>query len=124
MTKQQIKQEIREYLVEQYNYRLQTFEHHFGDNTNITRTTKVFSYKKYLKQLAPLFDAVKTTLEYANTKWAKYNDGSPVYIDEKGHHHMFDCDECTEWSTFTEWEVDVDKWLDQKVEEVYNELYS
>lgn len=71
MTKQQIKQEIREYFVEKYNYRLQTFEHHFGDNTNVTRTTKVFSYKKYLKRLVALNKDIDTTLEYANTKWAK-----------------------------------------------------
>lgn len=54
----------------------------------------------------------------------KNNDGSPIYIDENGRHNMFDDDVCTEWHTIPEWEVDVDKWLDQKVEEVYNELYN
>lgn len=54
----------------------------------------------------------------------KNNDGSPIYIDEYGQHNMFDDDACTEWHTIPAWEVDVDKWLDQKVEEVYNELYN
>ena len=124
MTKRQIKQEIRKYFVERYNYCLRVFEYHFGDDTNITRTTKVFSYKKYLKRLVALNKDIDTTLEYANTKWAKDNDGSPIYIDEYGQHHMFDVDACTEWYTIPEWEIEVDKWLDQKVEEVYNELYN
>lgn len=120
MTKQQ---QIRAYFVEQYNYYLREFEYYFsGDDANITRTTKVFSYKKYLKQLPLLNKDVKTILNYANTKWAKDNDGSPIYI-ENNHRYIFDCGECISWGSFSEWEVDVDKWLDQKVEEVYHELY-
>lgn len=65
------KEQIREYFVKQYNYHLRVFEYHFGDDTNITRTTKVFSYKKYLKLLVALNKDIDTTLEYANTKWAK-----------------------------------------------------
>ncbi len=124
MTKQQIKQEIRKYFVGRYNYYLRVFEYHFGDNTNVTRTTKVFSYKKYLKRLVSLNKDVGTTLGHANISWAKDNDGSPIYIDENGQRKMFDDDECTEWYTIPEWEVNVDKWLDQKVEEAYNELYN
>lgn len=124
MTKQEIKQEIRKYFAEQYNYCLRAFEYHFGDDTNITRTTKVFSYEKYIKRLVSLNKYINTVLEYANIKWAKDNDGSPIYIDENGQHYMFDYNECTEWSIIPEWEVDIDKWLDQKVEEVYNELYN
>lgn len=119
----QIKQQIREYLVEQYDYCLRAFEHRFGDDPNITRTTKVFSYKKYLKVLPSLNKDVKTTLNYANTKWAKDNDGSPIYIDENNHHYIFDYGKCIGWGSLSGWEVDVDKWLDQKVEEVYHELY-
>ena len=118
----QIKQQIREYFVEQYDYCLRAFEYQFEDDTNITRTTKVFSYKKYLKQLRSLNKDMKTTLDYANTKWAKDNDGSPIYI-ENNHHYMFDCNGYVPWGSIPDWEIDVDKWLDQKVEEVYHELY-
>lgn len=125
MTKQQttqIKRQIREYFVEQYDYCLRAFEHHFKDDPNITRTTKVFSYKKYLKQLPSLNKDVKTTLSFANTKWAKDNDGSPIYI-ENNNHHIFGCDWYAPWGSIPSWEMDVDKWLNQKVEEVYHELY-
>lgn len=129
MTKQQIKQQIREYFVEQYDYCLRAFERHFveyamvtGPRT-ITRTTKVFSYKKYLKQLPSLDKDVKTTLDYANTKWAKDNDGSPIYIENNNNHYIFDCGGRVPWHSRSNWEIDVDKWLDQKVEEMYHELY-
>lgn len=119
----QIKQQIREYFVEQYDYYLRVFEHRIGDDTNITRTTKVFSYKKYLKRLPLLNKDVKTILDYVNIKWAKDNDGSPIYINENNHHYLFDCSGYVPLGSIPEWEVDVDKWLDQKVEEVYHELY-
>lgn len=121
--KQQIKQEIREYFVEQYNYCLRAFEHRFDDDVNITRTTKVFSYKKYLKQLPSLNKDVKTTLDYANTKWAKDNDGSPIYIDKNNTHYIFDGNGQAPYCSISLWEMDVDKWLDQKVEEMYQKLY-
>ena len=120
MTKEQIKQEIREYFVEQYNYCLRALEQRFieyamviGPRT-ITRTTKVFSYKKYLKQLAPMKKAVKTTLDWANSTWAKDNDGSPIYKDENGYHYIFDRNKNVEFGSSLFWEVDVDKWLEQK----------
>lgn len=123
MKTKEIKQQIREYFVEQYNYCLRVFEHRIGDDTNITRTTKVFSYKKYLKQLPLLNKDVKTILDYTNLKWAKGNDGSPIYINENNHHCLFDYRGYVPLGSIPEWEVDVDKWLDQKVEEVYHELY-
>lgn len=119
----QIKQQIREYFVEQYDYCLRVFEHRIGDDTNITRTTKVFSYKKYLKRLPSLNKDMKTILDYTNLTWAKGNDGSPIYINENNHHYLFDCSGYVPLCSIPEWEVDVNEWLDQKVEEVYHELY-